>query len=174
MTLPSGRLIFVDEFAVQLGMTRTHARAPRGVRAEVTESWERGPHYSVIGALRLRGLATSMMIGGAFDQAAFDAFVEHFLVPELRPGDQVWCDRVRFHFSARAQALIEAAGARLEHLPAYSPQFNPLEECISKIKALLRTWTADTERRLRQALKKAIARVLPADIRGWFTHCGYV
>lgn len=113
------------------------------------------------------------MLAGAFDQVASDAFVEHFLAPEQQPGDQVWCDRVRFHFAPRAQALIEGAGARLEHLPAYSPQFNPIEECISKIKALLRAWTADTERRLRQTLKKAIARISTADLRGWFTHCGY-
>jgi transposase len=166
-------LIFLDEFAVQLNMTRDQARAPVGVRAEVTESWARGTHQSVIAAIGLNGVRASMMLEGAFDQTAFDAFVEHFLVPQLQPGEQVWCDRVRFHFSRRAQALVEGAGARMEYLPAYSPQFNPIEECISKIKAMLRTWSADTERKLRNALKRALARVTLSDIRGWFTHCGY-
>ena len=166
-------MIFLDEFAVQLNMTRAQARAPVGLRAEVTESWERGTHQSVIAALGLDGVRASMMLEGAFDQTAFDAFVEHFLVPQLQPGEQVWCDRVRFHFSRRAQTLVAGAGARMEYLPAYSPQFNPIEECISKIKALLRTWSANTERKLRNALKRALARVTLADIRGWFTHCGY-
>jgi transposase len=70
-------------------------------------------------------------------------------------------------------ALIEAAGARVEPLPAYSPDFNPIEECISKVKAELRRLKAETVRQLRNALKRALAKVTRQDIRGWFKHCGY-
>jgi len=45
---------------------------------------------------------------------------------------------VKFHYSRRAIELIEQVGANVLHIPAYSPDFNPIEECISKIKALLR------------------------------------
>jgi transposase len=69
--------------------------------------------------------------------------------------------------------LIEAAGARVEPLPAYSPDLNPKEECISKIKAELRRVKADTKRKLKNALKRAFAKVTRQDIRGWFWHCGY-
>ena len=34
--------------------------------------------------------------------------------------------------------MIEAAGASLLYLPPYSPDFNPIENAFSKIKALLR------------------------------------
>ena len=33
---------------------------------------------------------------------------------------------------------IEAAGAKLLYLPPYSPDFNPIENAFSKLKALLR------------------------------------
>ena len=33
---------------------------------------------------------------------------------------------------------IEGAGARLEFLPAYSPDLNPIEQAFAKLKALLR------------------------------------
>jgi len=69
--------------------------------------------------------------------------------------------------------LIEAAGAGVEPLPAYSPDLNPKEECISKIKAELRRVKADTKRKLKNALKRAFAKVTLQDIRGWFWHCGY-
>src|SRR5215470_13510162 len=77
----------------------------------------------------------------------FDLYVEHFLVSELIKGDIVLLDNVNFHYSQRAISLIEAAGARVEHLPAYSPDFNPIEECISKIKAILRSLKARTKRK---------------------------
>jgi transposase len=71
-------------------------------------------------------------------------------------------------------SIIEATGATVIHLPAYSPDFNPIEECISKIKETLRSLKARTKRKLYNALKKAIAMVTADDIQGWFKHCGYV
>ena len=77
------------------------------------------------------------------------------------------------HKNSRVRALIEGAGARVEPLPAYSPDLNPIEECISKVKAELRRVKAETRRKLRNALKRAFAGVTPEDIRGWLKHCGY-
>jgi hypothetical protein len=69
--------------------------------------------------------------------------------------------------------LIEAAGASVEHLPAYPPDFNPIEERISKIKTLLRTLKAETEGALLKALNMALEQISHSDILGWFRHCGY-
>jgi len=166
-------LVVIDEYAVHLAMSRTHARAPRGLRAEVTEPSDPGPKQSVTSALRLGGLAGTMVVDGAVDAEAFDAFVERVLVPRLNPGDIVLLDNVSFHRSGRAQGLIEAAGARMEFLPTYSPDLSPIEECISKIKSQLRRAGARTKLKLRRALARAEAAVTSADIRGWFTHCGF-
>jgi hypothetical protein len=43
-----------------------------------------------------------------------------------------------------------------------------LEGCISKVKAELKRVKADTARKLRNALRRAYAKVTLADIRGWF------
>ncbi|MBA3441456.1 MAG: transposase [Pyrinomonadaceae bacterium] len=166
-------MIFVDEFGVHLAMTRTHARAPRGERAAVCEKFERGTKLSAISALGLRGVCASMVIEGSVDQDVFDHYVESFLVPHLRAGDLVMLDNIRFHYSQRAISVIEAAGASVEHLPAYSPDFNPIEGCISKIKAILRMLKAETEQALLKALAFALDQVTASDIRGWFRHCGY-
>jgi hypothetical protein len=75
--------------------------------------------------------------------------------------------------TARAVSLIAATGARGEYLPAYAPDVDPLEECSAKLKTILRTLKARTQRTLSTALKYALAQVTPEDIRGWFKHCGY-
>jgi transposase len=167
-------LIFLDEFGINLAMTRTHARAPLGARATVTEPSHHGGTISVISALGVHGVCAPMTIEGAVNSEVFELYVKHLLVPCLRPGNIVLLDNVKFHYSPKAIELIEAAGARVVHIPAYSPDFNPLEGCIAKLKATLRSVKARTKRKLSNALVKAIALVTERDIRGWFEHCGYV
>ena len=79
-----------------------------------------------------------VVIDGATNRAAFETHVERVLVPELRPGDTVIMDTLLSHKGRRAQALIEAAGARLWFLPPYGPDFNPIENAFAKLTARLR------------------------------------
>jgi len=139
----------------------------------VTEPCNYGRNISVISALSLDGVLAPMTIEGAVNSEIFDLYVEHLLAPELRADDIVFLDNVKFHYSAQAVSLIEATGAHVEYLPAYSPDFDPIEECIAKLKTILRTLKARTPRTLGTALKYALAQVTPEDIRGWFNHCGY-
>jgi hypothetical protein len=80
------RRIFIDEFAINTAMTRAHARAPRGERAEVSEPGYHEPNTSVIGALSLTGINALMTIEGAVDTQVFDLFVEHFSRSEADQG----------------------------------------------------------------------------------------
>ena len=155
-------------------MSRDYARAPRGERAEVVEPFERGANHSVISALSLEGVRAPMMIEGAIDGETLAQYVERLLAPVLRRGDIVLWDNVPTHKNKRAMALIEARGARVLPLPAYSPDLDPIEECISKVKAELKRVKADTVGKLRNALKRALRNVTQQDIRGWFKHCGYI
>jgi transposase len=139
----------------------------------VTEPCNYGRNIAVISALTLRGVLAPMPSEGAVKSEVFELYVEHLLAPELRADDIVFLDNVKFHYSARAVSLIEATGARVEYLPAYSPDFDPIEECLAKLKTILRTLKARTQRTLSTALKYALAQVTPEDIRGWFKHCGY-
>lgn len=173
MTLPVKRIWAIDEFGAHLAMSRANARAPRGNRAEVREPFETGSNISVIGALTWKGVRVPMMIEGAIDGEVLEFYVEHFLAPELRPGDIVMWDNVPTHKNQRAISLIEATGARVEPFPAYSPEFDPIENCISKVKAELRRDKPNTMTKFKNALKRALARVTRKDIRGWFAHCGY-
>jgi transposase len=166
-------LVFVDEFGSNLAMTPTHGRAPEGERVEVSEPFNQGNNLSTISAVSLSGVGPTISVEGSVDTQVFDVYVEKCLAPSLLPGDIVLLDNVKFHYSVRAIELIEAVGARVLHLPAYSPDFNPIEECISKIKQALRKAKARTLRRLLKALAKAIEKVSVDDICGWFAHCGY-
>lgn len=172
-TFDAKKLICLDEFAVHTGMRRRNARAPQGERAKVTEPFQQEVKLSVISALSLKGVGATMTIEGSVNGEAFHRYVKHFLLPELKPGNIVLFDNARIHHKAETIQLLETAGVKVKHLPAYSPDFNPEENCISKIKADMRAQKPDTKRKLNNALVRAINKVTVKDIHGWYNHCGY-
>ncbi|MDF3017340.1 MAG: family transposase [Thermomicrobiales bacterium] len=79
-----------------------------------------------------------MVLDGALARESFDAYIEQLLLPTLVPGQIVVLDNLPVHKSARARALIEGGGCSVLFLPAYSPDFNPIELAFAKIKQALR------------------------------------
>jgi transposase len=167
------RFVFVDETAVNTAMTRRYGRAPRGERAVDSAPRNYGAHTSVIGAMGLRGLVATLAVEGAVDTLCFDAYAEKVLAPRLRPGDVVVLDNLTAHRASRIEEVAQSRGAQVLWLAPYSPDFSPIEQCWSKIKAYLRGAKARTGDELNKALAQAIGLVTKADIRGWFKHCGY-
>ena len=127
----------------------------------------------MISSMRLDGSTACMTIEGATDAEVFRAYVRHVLCPTLRKGDVVIMDNLSPHNSEPTLCLIAQAGAEVLFLPAYSPEFNPIEKMWSKIKACLRSAQARTQPALIKALALALASVTPQDARNWFASCGY-
>jgi transposase len=171
--VPPEDLVFLDETGSHLGYTPTHARAPRGQRAYATAPANRGENKTVVAALTLDGVGPLLRFDGAMTTARFEGYIRHFLAPTLRPGQVVVADNLRAHHSPAVRAAIEARGARFLPLPAYSPDFNPIEEAFSKVKQSLRRAQARTDDDLRAATWAAFATITASDAAGWFTHCGY-
>ena len=69
--------------------------------------------------------------------------------------------------------MIEQHGCELVYLPAYSPDYNPIEEAFAKIKNLLHKAAARTKEALVEAIGAALSAVTVADVRGFFEHAGY-
>ena len=114
-----------------------------------------------------------MTVEAATDGDIFLAYLEQVLCPQLQPGDVVVMDNLSAHKVRGVGELITACGAELLYLPPYSPDFNPIEPCWSKIKLILRTLKARTAEALQQAVAQALAAITPDNARGWFAHCGY-
>lgn len=166
-------LIFIDEFGVNLALTRLSARSPKGKRAHGKKPQKRGQNVSIIGAIGLKGILTQVSLLGSVDGLTFEAFVAQKLVPQLWHGACVILDNCSIHFGKSIQKLIEQVGATLIYLPPYSPDFSPIENCFSKLKAILRSMEARTYPDLAKAIDEAFSQISLEDIRSWFTHCCY-
>ena len=166
-------MVVLDETGANLGLTPTHARAPRNERAHGCAPCNKGTNRTTLAVLTTAGLAAAMTVTGAADTPTVEAFVREFVVPLLRPGQALVLDNVATHKGAGLRRLVEAAGCQLRFLPAYSPDLSPIEEAFAQLKALLRRAEARTAAALEAAIGDALDAVTPRDARRYFAHCGY-
>jgi len=167
------RFVFLDETATPTSLTRLRARAPRGERAIGAVPRRRWQSVTMLASLTTTGMGPAMVLDGAINREAFDAFVEQSLLPTLVPGQIVILDNLAVHKSPQARKLIEGAGCQVRFLPSYSPDFNPIELAFAKVKQRLRGKAERTFGGLVATTGPALDAITAADARGFFTHCGY-
>ena len=154
-------------------MARLRGRAKRGERCRSAVPHGHWKTTTFTAGLRLTGMTAPMVLDGAMNGPAFLAYVEQVLAPTLLPGDVVVMDNLPAHKSVGVRTAIEAAGASLRHLPPYSPDFNPIEQAFSKLKAILRKAAARTIPDLWAAIGKAIPLFKPRECANYFEAAGY-
>jgi transposase len=167
------RFVFLDETATPTTLTRLRARAPRGERAIGTVPRRRWQSVTLLASLTTTGMGPAMLLDGAINREAFEAYVEQSLLPTLVPGQIVILDNLAVHKSPRARWLIEGAGCQLRFLPSYSPDCNPIELAFAKLKQTMRGAAERTFPGLVAATGLALEAITPADARGFFAHSGY-
>lgn len=163
----------MDESGVTTSMVRAHARSPRGARAIARGPAGRYERLTLLGAVTLGGVSAIMTIPAFTNRAVFAAFVRQVLVPTLRPGQIVVLDNLPAHKYPEVDEAVRGAGCRLLFLPRYSPEYNPIELCWSKVKNELRSRAARTLEHLEAAVHAAVDHVSARDARSFFRHCGY-
>jgi len=154
-------------------MTRLRGRCAKGKRLHAHAPHGHWRTTTMISSARMDGSSACMTIEGATDAAVFHIYTKEDLCPTLRPADTVIMDKLGAHKSASTIALIEQCGARVECLPAYSPELNPIEMMWSKLKASLRDTQARTHEALLAAIDQGLRNITSKDASHWFAHCGY-
>lgn len=172
-SLDAPRLVFIDETAVTTKMVRQYGRAPRGERLVAKVPHGHWKTLTLVAALRIDGVTAPYVVDGAMDGPSFLAYVQQVLAPTLRKGDVVFMDNLRTHKVDGVREAVEAAGAHVRYLPAYSPDFNPIEMAFSKLKAALRREAARSVTALVKLIEKLVNSFAPDECAKYFRHAGY-
>jgi transposase len=167
------QLVFVDESGTNISLTRVYGWAPQKQRATGSVPRNHGKNLTLVAALRHDGVHTPWLIEGAMDSETFEWYIRQQLAPTLRPGQVVVVDNLSAHKGASIREVIEARGCLLLFLPPYSPDFTPIEQAFSKLKAILRGLGARTKETLQEAVRLAIEAISRHDALAWFAHAGY-
>lgn len=164
----------MDECGSNVGLAPLRARAPKGERAFGKAPRNRGKNTTLLASMSAGGMGPSLAVEGGTTKAVFEAYVSRVLAPLLSPGQVVVMDNLSAHKGDRVRELVEERGCEVLFLPSYSPDFSPIEEAFSKLKALLRRAQARTKEALVEAIGRALDAITSEDAKGWFAHCGYV
>ncbi len=154
-------------------MTRLHGRSPVGTRCHDHVPGGHWKTTTFVGALRHNGLIAPFVLDGPMDGDAFVVYVREILTPTLAAGDLVVMDNLPSHKVEGVRALVEATGATLHYLPPYSPDFNPIEQAFSKLKALLRKAAARSIEALWNAIGCIITTFTDEECTNYFANSGY-
>lgn len=172
-TVDPRRLVFLDESGVTTNLLRRYGRSLRGQRVADQTPQGHWQTSTFIAALRVTGLTAPGVFDGPMDGESFLAYVEQILAPTLRPGDIVVADNLPAHRVDGVRDVVEVTGAVLWYLPPYSPDFNPIELCFAKLKAILRAARCRSIETLWPLLGECLARFSDTECRNYFRHCGY-
>jgi transposase len=154
-------------------MTPRYGRAPRGQRVVGVVPRNHGPNVTLLAAMSHAGITAAMTMTGATAGAVFALFVGQILVPSRQPGQVVIWDNLSVHRNQKRRRRLAAAGGHLRFLPAYAPDFSPIEYAFSKLKTALRQAGARDRAALEDAITAGLATITAEDAAGWFGHGGY-
>jgi transposase len=167
------RLVFLDETWTKTNMTPLRGRGRRGQRVLGAAPFGHWNTSTFMAGLRHDRLVAPLVLDGPINGRSFRAYVEQCLAPTLTPGDIVIADNLGSHKVAGVREAIEAKGASLLFLPAYSPDLNPIEQVFAKLKTLLRRAEPRTRMSLWQTIGHTLERFSPTECRNYFANCGY-
>jgi transposase len=171
--LDPGRLVFIDETGTATNMARLRGRARRGRRVIGRVPWGHWKIVTFVAALRQGAITAPFVIDRAMTSAIFVEYVRQCLLPTLAPGDIVVMDNLQPHKNAKVRQLIEAAGAELRYLPAYSPDLNPIEQAFAKLKAHLRKAQERSVEALYQRIGTLLELFQPDECANFLANSGY-
>jgi transposase len=167
------RFVLVNESGTHTALTWLSGWAPHEGRASGSVPRNHGTNTSVGAAITPEGLREPWLIAAAMETATFAWDITEQLAPTLRPGQVVVLDNLSAHQSANLREALAARGGALLFLPPSSPDFMPIEQAFSKLKAILRGLGARTREAFEAEVRLALDAITRADATAWFSHAGY-
>ena len=138
--------VFIDETgADNRNCIRRYGYSLRGKPPLTHHLLVRGERVSANTCMSSSGILDVKMVRGTTGGDQFYEFVQTHLLPHLMPYDGsnphsvVILDNCTVHHVPEVVKSIQDVGALLLFLPPYSPDFNPIEECFSKVKSVLKS-----------------------------------
>jgi transposase len=136
------QLIFVDESgANERTADRKYGWSLRGIPCRAKSSGKRSSRWSILPAIGINGYLDWEVYHGSYNAERFNNFIRHLLTkmePFPGPRSVLVMDNVNTHHSPELKGMCDEAGVRLEYLPPYSPDYNPIEKSFSALKAWIR------------------------------------
>jgi transposase len=154
-------------------MTRRCGRCPVGERLVCKVPFGSWQTVTLVAALRHDRVTAPMLLKGAMTGEIFRTYITEVLGPTLKRGDIVVMDNVPLHRTRGVREALETLGVTVPEFPAYSPDLNPIEQPIGKLKAFLRKLGPRSLRSLTAGVRQGLKTFSPGECAAYLRHAGY-
>jgi transposase len=158
---------------VKTNMAPVRGWCDKGKRLRAHVPYGHWKTLTFVAALRSDRIEAPCLFDGPINAQSFTAYVRHFLVPALKPGDIVILDNLSSHKGKAVRALIRAQGAHVLFLPPYSPDLNPIEQVFAKLKALIRKAAPRAMDAITENLASILRCFTPHECANYLKNAGY-
>ena len=166
LNVPAEAILSVDETSFWVDMQPTYGYALRGQRLirerSVKDCRKR---ITVIMAVSSSGVRHWKAFSGSVDATRFLDFMSGIDYTGIT---HVVLDNVRFHHSQIVTAFGQRAGVKYLYTPAYSPDYNPIENVSGALKTHYRSLDFDAS--MADRVREAIGRLDPSVFENTFRH----
>ena len=136
-------IICLDESAAnEYTAYRKRGWAPYGIIPWVKRPLQRSQRWSILPAYCSDGVLAYTIYHRAVDGALFAHFLKEQVLPRCNPfpgpRSVLVMDNCSIYLAAEIRELCDEAGVVIRYLPLYSPDFNPIEELFSVVKAWMK------------------------------------
>jgi transposase len=177
----ANQIVALDESACnERTGDRKYGWSPINTPVELSYSFKRSERWSILPAMTINGYMSYKVFQGAITSELMEEFLEYqvlpFCNPHPAPNSVIVLDNASIHRSSRIRQLCEAAGVRLEYLPPYSPDYNPIEKSFKQLKGWIKRHADEAEifDEFGAFIHYSIQQVCcDIDCRAWFRKCGY-
>jgi transposase len=160
---------------------RRRGWSPVNTNCLVRYSATRNTRWSVLPAMSCDGYISYRVVQGSITQEIFEDFVLRDVLPHCTPwpGPRsiLILDNGSSHTGSRLKDICAAARVKLEFLPPYSPDFNPIKQSFRVMKAWIRRHAAslsDNSENVPYIIDLAVKGCCIRQCRGYFKHSGYI
>lgn len=135
--IPKNQRVYIDESGCNEHYQRDYARALRGVKVEDIKRGRKFGRTNVIAAY----CNNEILVGKTYkintNSQFFEDWFEFDLLSIIPCGYTIIMDRASFHRKKKLLEIAERYSVNLLFLPAYSPDFNPIEKFWANMKKWL-------------------------------------
>ena len=169
-------LIFLDETGSdRRNNIRKHGYSLRGKPLVSHELLVRGERISAIAFMSMSGMLDCKTVKHSVNGETFYQFMQTAVLPHLmtfngaNPHSVLIMDNCSIHHVDAVVKMVHEVGALVHFLPPYSPDYNPIEEAFSKVKALLRAMDMEDPEDLVMA---AFSTITVENCQQWIRNTG--
>ncbi|SJL09547.1 uncharacterized protein ARMOST_12927 [Armillaria ostoyae] len=176
MTNPDQLMCIDEAHRNRRTSVRKKGRTPIGIRCVSRRHFVRGQRVSILPVLTIDGIIVHDIIPGSVTSLRFLEFLRECVIPLTNPypGPRsiLLLNNCNIHRAKEIHALVEDdAQCKLVFLPPYSPDYNPIEQAFSAIKAFLRRSWDDFSL---SVIDHACHSITASKAWGFFRSSGYV